>query len=62
VNNARRLEIRDFPVARRDWLKSIGCFAEIIDYKTRLLVPTDRAEAILDQIMRTGEQWSRLAG
>jgi hypothetical protein len=28
----------------------------------RLFVPTDRAEAILDQIVRTGEQWSRLAG
>ncbi|MBT2246389.1 hypothetical protein JQK15_23050 [Sphingobium sp. BHU LFT2] len=62
VNDARRLEIRDFPAARRDWLKSIGCFTEIINYKTRLFVPTDRAEPILDQTVRTGEQWSRLAG
>ncbi|WP_423828325.1 strawberry notch-like NTP hydrolase domain-containing protein [Sphingobium yanoikuyae] len=61
VNDARRLEIRDFPAARRDWLKSIGCFTEIINYKTRLFVPTDRAEAILDQIVRTGEQWTQLA-
>lgn len=29
-------------------LKAKGCFTEIIAYKTRVFVPTDRAEAILE--------------
>jgi hypothetical protein len=53
VNDARRLEIRGFPVGRREWLKSLGCFTEIIAYKTRLFVPIDKAEAVLARI--TGE-------
>lgn len=60
VNDARRLEIRDFPAARRDWLKSIGCFTEIIVYKTRLFIPGDRAAGIIEQIIRTGAQWEKL--
>ncbi len=51
VNDTRRLEIRNFPAARRAWLKSLGCFTEVIAYKTRLFVPVDRAEAVLAQIV-----------
>jgi len=54
VNDAIRLEIRDFPPERRDWLKSIGCFTEIIAYKTRLFVPLDRAEEIVARIIPPG--------
>jgi len=51
VNDALRLEIRNFPQEKREWLKSLGCFTEIIAYKTRLFMPPDRAEAILAAIM-----------
>ena len=54
VNGSVRLEIRDFPPERREGLKALGCFTEIIAYKTRLFVPVDRAEAVLARIMSTG--------
>lgn len=56
VNGSRRLEIRDFPATRREWLKSIGCFTEIIQYKTRLFIPGDRASSIVEQLVRTGTE------
>ena len=61
LNDSRRLEIRDFPASRREWLKSIGCFTEIIAYKTRLFIPADRATTIVEQISRTGVEWGKLA-
>jgi predicted RNA methylase len=54
VNDAVRLEIRDFPPVRREWLKSLGCFTEIIAYKTRLFIPPSRAEAIVAAIVGEG--------
>ncbi|KXU33068.1 methylase [Sphingobium sp. 22B] len=60
VNGSRRLELRDFPPARRDWLKSIGCFTEVIQYKTRMFIPADRASTIVDQLVRTGTEWNVL--
>ena len=56
VNGDVRLEIRDFPPARREWLKSLGCFTEIIAYKTRLFVPPQRAETIIDAIVGQDRQ------
>lgn len=50
VNEEVRLEIRDFPPTRREWLKTLGCFTEIIAYKTRLFVPPKQAEAIVAAI------------
>ncbi len=50
VNDEARLEIKSFPPDKREWLKSLGCFTEIISYKTRLFVPTNRAEDILEAI------------
>ncbi|WP_380871883.1 methylase [Sphingomonas sp. DBB INV C78] len=50
VNDEARLEIKDFPPAQRERLKALGCFTEIISYKTRLFVPTNRAEDILSAI------------
>lgn len=47
VNGDARLEIRGYPPEKREWLKSLGCFVEIIHYRTRLFVPVDRAAAIL---------------
>ncbi len=50
VNDAARLEIRDFPASRLGWLKSLGCFTEVIAYKTRLFVPVSRAAEVLELI------------
>ncbi len=47
VNGARRIEIVGAEAARIPELKAMGCFTEIIAYKTRVFVPTDKAEAIL---------------
>lgn len=54
VNGDTRLEIRGYPPERREWLKSLGCFTEIIQYRTRLFVPVDRAATILALIDPTG--------
>jgi hypothetical protein len=50
VNNEARLEIKEFPVGRLAWLKSLGCFTEIIAFKTRLFVPVGRGAEILGAI------------
>ncbi|HEX7856969.1 MAG TPA: strawberry notch family protein [Sphingobium sp.] len=47
VNDDTRLEIRDFPPARLPSLKALGCFTEIIAFKTRLFLPLQRATDIL---------------
>jgi hypothetical protein len=54
VNGSPRLEIRGFAADRLSWLKSIGCFTEIIAYKTRLFLPADRVREIMRQIMEAG--------
>ncbi|WP_367280225.1 strawberry notch C-terminal domain-containing protein, partial [Sphingomonas sp.] len=51
VNSDMRLEIKDYPGSLRAWLKSLGCFSEIISYKTRLFVPVGRAEEIIAAIL-----------
>jgi len=50
VNGEQRLELRGYPVERLDWLKSLGCFTEIIRFRTRLFLPPDGAERILTAI------------
>jgi hypothetical protein len=52
VMDSWRIEVRQAP---SDWLgglKAMGCFAEIIDWRTRVFVPNDdRAEAIIARIL-----------
>ncbi|AOR81012.1 MULTISPECIES: strawberry notch-like NTP hydrolase domain-containing protein [Novosphingobium] len=48
-----RLEIKDFDVARLPRLKALGCFTEIIQFRTRLFVPLDRALEVLTAIEET---------
>lgn len=43
VNDEARLEIKGFPPSRLAMLKSLGCFTEIIQYRTRVFVPINRA-------------------
>lgn len=47
VNGSQRLELIGFEPGRLAWYKSLGCFTEIIRYRTRLFVPANRATAIL---------------
>ncbi|WP_235955143.1 strawberry notch-like NTP hydrolase domain-containing protein [Sphingobium psychrophilum] len=47
VNDAIRLEIKDYPAAQLSALKALGCFTEIIQYRTRLFVPANRAAEVL---------------
>jgi hypothetical protein len=39
------------PHDRLPWLKSIGCFTEVIQYRTRMFVPMATAEAVLGQLL-----------
>ena len=52
VNGKPRVEIVDAPSAQLPWLKSLGCFTEIISYKTRVFVPANDAEAVLAKILK----------
>ncbi|MGI4877611.1 MAG: strawberry notch-like NTP hydrolase domain-containing protein [Janthinobacterium lividum] len=51
VNGSMRVEVRDYEATRLDWYKSLGCFTEIVSYKTRLFLAVDRAEAIIGELM-----------
>ncbi|MCW2338172.1 hypothetical protein M2337_002405 [Sphingobium sp. B2D3A] len=50
VNGTRRLEIRNYRPEDRERLKALGAFSEVIQYRTRLFVPLDRADAVLEAI------------
>ena len=52
VNGTQRLELVGAPAAQLPWLKSIGCFTEIIAYRTRLFVPAPSADAIIKALLR----------
>lgn len=56
VNDEARLEIKAFPPPKLALLKSLGCFTEIINYKTRLFVPTNRAVEVLGVIEQAMDQ------
>ncbi|MGB3472083.1 MAG: strawberry notch family protein [Erythrobacter sp.] len=47
VNGSWRIEISGAPADQLAWFKSLGCFTEVIQYRTRLFVPTDKAETII---------------
>ena len=51
VNGSQRIELVGCPHERLPWLKSIGCFTEVIQYRTRVFVPMPSAEAILGQML-----------
>lgn len=52
VNGKQRVEIVDAPQPQHAWLKSIGCFSEIIAYKTRIFVPATEAQIVLDRLLK----------
>lgn len=51
VNGSWRIEIAGAPASQLAWFKSLGCFTEVIQYRTRLFVPTDKAEAIITALI-----------
>lgn len=51
VNGSQRFEIVGAPIEQLPWLKSLGCFTEIIAYKTRVFVPTGEIGATLAKIV-----------
>lgn len=50
VNGSWRIEITGAPASQLAWFKSLGCFTEVIQYRTRLFVPTEKAEAIIEKL------------
>ncbi len=52
VNGKPRVEIVDAPAAQLPWLKSIGCWSEIIAYKTRIFVPVTEAQIVLERLLK----------
>jgi len=52
VNGKHRVEIVDAPAGRLPWLKSLGCFTEIIQYRTRVFVPANGAETVIGAILK----------
>lgn len=51
VNGSRRLEIRNYRPEDRERLKAHGVFSEVIQYKTRLFIPLDRSNEIIEAIL-----------
>lgn len=51
VNGSWRIEITGAPASQLVWFKSLGCFTEVIQYRTRLFVPTEKAEAIITALI-----------
>jgi hypothetical protein len=52
VNGNPRIELVGYPAPQLPWLKSIGCFSEIIAYRTRVFLPVDGAQNVLEQLLK----------
>ena len=51
VNNHHRIEVKDYPADRIGLFKSMGCFTEVIQFRTRLFVPIDRATSVIGAML-----------
>ncbi len=54
VNGNPRIELVGAPSEQLNWLKSIGCFTEVIQYRTRVFLPVPTAAEALDRILLGG--------
>jgi hypothetical protein len=52
VAGEQRYEIVGAPVEQLPWLKSIGCFTEIIAFRTRVFIPTKAAPSVIGALFR----------
>lgn len=50
VNGRQRVELGGAPYGQLEWLKSIGCFTEVIQYRTRVFIPVDDAQAVIERL------------
>jgi len=51
VAGEQRYEIVGAPAEQLPWLKSIGCFTEIIAFRTRLFIPTATASSVISDLL-----------
>jgi len=51
VNGSPRIELVGAPSQQLAWLKSIGCFTEVIQYRTRVFLPVSTAADTLQRIL-----------
>lgn len=51
VNGSNRFEISKYPYSWLSFLKSMGCFTEVIAYKTRIFIPVDQALDVIQSII-----------
>ena len=54
VNGDKRIEIVGAPAGQLPWFKSLGCWTEIIQYRTRLFAAPERIESLIETLLRTG--------
>ncbi|RSU72124.1 methylase [Sphingomonas sp. S-NIH.Pt3_0716] len=52
VNGSPRIELVGAPPQQLPWLKTMGCFTEVIQYRTRVFLPLSDAAELLDQILK----------
>lgn len=52
VAGEQRYEIVGAPAKQLPWLKSIGCFTEIIAFRTRVFIPTATASSVISDLLR----------
>ncbi|MBN2974304.1 hypothetical protein FHR20_004321 [Sphingomonas leidyi] len=52
VNASQRIELVGAPSQQLAWLKALGCFTEVIQYRTRIFLPMATAGDTLDRILR----------
>lgn len=52
VAGEQRYEIVGAPVDQLPWLKSVGCFTEIISFRTRVFIPTKEAPSVICALLR----------
>jgi hypothetical protein len=52
VAGEQRYEIVGAPVDQLPWLKSIGCFTEIISFRTRVFIPIEAAPSVISALFR----------
>jgi hypothetical protein len=51
VNGSPRIELVGAPAQQLAWLKSVGCFTEVIQYRTRVFLPASSASETLHRVL-----------
>jgi hypothetical protein len=51
VNGSSRIELVGAPPSQLAWLKSLGCFTEVIQYRTRVFLPVPSAADVVERLI-----------